>query len=96
MKKNKQSVMQQWNSHIQTANGKDLTVLFKMGLSRDINKPSLISKLILLERLDKIVKSLKFMLSLQVNEWSKIPDCLTFLRRFFVKCEIPICSAALI
>ena len=33
--------------------GKDLTVLFKMGLPRAINKLSLIFKLILLESLDK-------------------------------------------
>ena len=55
-----------------------------MGLSRDINKLSLISKLILLESsLDKMVKSLKFMLQLQVSKWSEIADCLTFLRRLF-------------
>ena len=49
-----------------------------MGLSRDINKLSLISRLILLESLDKMVKSLKFMLQSQVNKWSEIADCLTF------------------
>ena len=50
------------------SNGKDLTVLFKMGLSRDINKLSFISKLILLGSLDKMVKTLKFMLQSQVSK----------------------------
>ena len=81
--------------HSNNSNGKDLTVLFKMGLSRDISKLSLISKLILLESLDKMVKSSKFMLQSQVSKWSEIADCLIFLIRLFVKCEIPICSAAL-
>ena len=49
-------------------NGKDLTVLLKMGLSRDINKLSLIRKLVLLESLDKMVKSLKFILQSQVSK----------------------------
>ena len=66
--------------HSNNSNGKDLTVLFKMGLSRDISKLSLISKLILLESLDKMVKSSKFMLQSQVSKWSVIADCLTFLR----------------
>ena len=54
--------------HSNNSNGKDLTVLFKMGLSRDISKLSLISKLILLESLDKMVKSSKFMLQSQVSK----------------------------
>ena len=66
-----------------------------MGLSRDFSKLSLTSKLILLESLYKMVKSSKFMLQSQVSKWSEITDCLTFLRRLFVKCEIPRCSAAL-
>ena len=55
-----------------------LTVLFKMGLSRDISKLSLISKLILLESLDKTVKLSKFMLQSQVSKWCEIADHLTF------------------
>ena len=54
--------------HSNNSNGKDVTVLFKMGLSRDISKLSLISKLILLESLDKILKSSKFMLQSQVSK----------------------------
>ena len=54
--------------HSNNSSGKDLTVLFKMGLSRDISKLSLISKLILLESLDKMVKPSKFMLQLQVSK----------------------------
>ena len=65
-----------------------------MGLSRAINKLSLISKLILLESLDKMVKSWKFVLQPQISKWSEIADSLTFLRRLFVKCEISIYSAA--
>ena len=53
--------------HSNNSNGKDLTVLFKIGLSQDISKFSLISKLILLESLDKMVKSSKFMLQSQVS-----------------------------
>ena len=45
--------------HSNNSNGKDLTVLFKIGLSRAINKLSLVSKLKLLESLDKMVESLK-------------------------------------
>ena len=67
-----------------------------MGLSRAINKLSLINKLILLlESLDKMMKSLKFMLQSQVSKWSKRADCLTFLRRLFAKCEIPVGLVAL-
>ena len=68
--------------HSNNSKGKYLTVLFKMGLSRAINKLSLISKLILLESLDKMVKSLKFVLQSHVSTWSEIADCLTFLKMF--------------
>ena len=51
-----------------------LTVLFKMGVSWAIDQLSLISKLILLESLDKIVESLKFMLQSQFIKWSEIAD----------------------
>ena len=64
-----------------------------MGLLQAINKLSLISKLILL--LESLDKMMKFMLQSQVRTSSEITDCLTFLRRLFVKCEIPVCSAAL-
>ena len=43
-----------------------------MGLSRDINKLSLISRLLLLESLDKMVKSLKFMLQSQVSKFFRL------------------------
>ena len=66
--------------HSNNSNGKDLTVLFRMGLSQAINKLSFISKLKLLVSLDRRVKPLKFMLQLQVIRWSEIADCLTFLR----------------
>ena len=70
-------------------------LLLKMGLSGASNKLSLVSKLKLLESLDKMVKSLKFMLQSQVRNLSEKADGLTFLRCLFVKCEFPICSAAL-
>ena len=81
--------------HSNNSNEKDFTVLFKMGLSQDITNLSLISKLILLESLDKMVESLKFMLQSQISMRSEMADCLIFSRCFFVKCEIPICSAAM-
>ena len=48
--------------HSNNSDGKDLAVLLKIGLSRDISKLSLISKLILLYSLDKMMKSSKLML----------------------------------
>ena len=54
--------------HSNDFNGNDLTVLFKMCLSRDFSKLSLTSKLILLESLDKMVKSSKFMLQSQASK----------------------------
>ena len=49
----KKNVIQQQSSvYSNTSNGKDFTVLFKMGLSGAINKLSLISKLKLLESLE--------------------------------------------
>ena len=56
------------------SNGKDLTVLFKMNLSRAINKLSLISKLILTESFDKMIELLKFMLQSQVSKSSELAD----------------------
>ena len=48
-----------------------------MGLSWAIKKLSLISKLKLLESLDKMVKSLKFTLQSEVIKWSEIAVCQT-------------------
>ena len=67
-----------------------------MSLLRDVNKLYLISKLKLLESLEKMMKSLEFMLQSQVSKLSELlADCLTFLRCLFDKSEIPICSVAL-
>ena len=61
--------MQQQNPDCSNnSNPKYFTVLFKMGLSQAINKPSLINKLKSLESLDNVVKSLKFILQAQVSE----------------------------
>ena len=38
----------------------------------------------------KRYESLRFMLQSQVIKWSEIADCLTFFKRLFVKCKIPI------
>ena len=51
-----------------------------MSLLRDVNKLYLISKLKLLESLEKMMKSLEFMLQSQVSKLSELlADCLTFL-----------------
>ena len=69
IKKNNENVIQQSNTvYSSKSNEKDLNVSFKMGLSEAINKRSLIRKLKLLESLDKMVKSLKFMLQSQVSK----------------------------
>ena len=65
-------------------------------LSRFINKLSLRSKLNLLQSVAKMLKSSKFMAQLHCNRWSDIADCLTILRRFPVRSEIPMYSAALV
>ena len=69
IKKNNENVIQQSNTvYSSKSNEKDLNVSFKMGLSEAIYKRSLIRKLKLLESLDKMVKSLKFMLQSQVSK----------------------------
>ena len=70
-------------------------VLFKIGLSRFIKKLSLRSNLNLLQSVAKMLKLSKFMAQLHCNKWSDIADCLTFLRHFPVRLEIPMCSATL-
>ena len=77
-----------------SSNGNDFIVLFEIGLSRLINKLSLRSNLNLLQSVAKMLKSSKFMAQLHCNRWSDIADCLTFLRCFPVRLEIPMCSAA--
>ena len=68
--------------HSNNSNGKDLTVLFKVGLSWDISKLSLISKLILLQSLDKTVRSSKFMLQSKVSKWCEISWLLDIVKTF--------------
>ena len=50
------------------SNGNNLTVLFKIGLSGTASELSLIKKLNLMESLDEMVKSLKFLLQSQVSK----------------------------
>ena len=71
-------------------------VLFKVGISHFINKFPYRSNLNLLQPVAKMLKSSKFKAQLHSNRWSDIADCLTFLRRFPVRLEIPMCSATLV
>ena len=66
-----------------------------MGLLRAINKLSLIGKLKLRESLDKMMKSIKFMLQSQLSKLSEIADCIKVSRHLFVKCDILVCPVAL-
>ena len=66
-----------------------LSSCLKKGFSHFINKLSLRSNLNLLESVAKIMTSSKFMAQLQGNRWSDTADCLTFLRSFPVRLEIP-------
>ena len=76
--------------------GKDVVVRLSTGLSRIINKLSLMSNLKLLVSEAKISKSSKLMEQSHCKRWSETTDCFTFLTRFSAKLEIPTCSAALV
>ena len=65
------------------------TFLFKIGLSRFINKFSLISDLSLLQSLAKILKSSKFMGQLHCNKGSGNGDCLNVFEAFSCKIGKP-------
>ena len=82
------------SSYSKNSNGNDFIILFKIGLSRFINKLFLKSNFNLLESVAKGLKSSKFMAQLHCNRWSDITDCLTFLKLFPIKSEIPMCLAA--
>ena len=74
----------------------DNHVILEIKLSRFIIKLSLKSDLKLLQSVAKILKPSTFMAQLHCNRWSDIADCLMFLRRFPVRLDIPMCSAALV
>ena len=74
-------------------NGNDLMVLFNWGLSRLINKLSLIRSLNLFPSEARISKRSKSIDQLHSSRWSDTAD---YLRRFPVKLEIHMCSAALV
>ena len=76
-----------------SSNGNDFIVLFKIVLSHFITKLSLKSNLNLLQSVAKMLKSSKFMAQLRCNRWPDIADCLTFLRHFTVRLEIPVCKS---
>ena len=71
-------------------------VLFNWGWSRLINKLFLIRSLNLFLSEARISKLSKSMEQLHSSRCSDTADCLTYLRRFKVKLEIPMCSAALV
>ena len=77
-------------------NGIDSMVLLNWGWSRLINKLSLIRSLNLFASKARISKWSKSIQQLHSSRWSDIADCLTLLRHFPVKLDIPICSAALV
>ena len=71
-------------------------VRFKIGLSRFINRLSLMSSLKLLVSETKTSKSTKLMTQSHCKQWSETADSFIFFTHFTVKLEIPICSAALV
>ena len=71
-------------------------VPFKIGLSRLINRLSLMSSLKLLVSVAKTSKLSKLMTQSHCKRWSETVDSFIFFTRFSVKLEIPICSAALV
>ena len=77
-------------------NGNDLMVLFNWSWSRLINKLPLIKTLNLLASEARISKWSKSIEQLHSRRWSDTADCLTLLRRFPVKLDIPVCSAAIV
>ena len=77
-------------------NGNDLMVLFNYGWSRLTSNLSLMRSLNLLASEDRISKWLRSIEQLHSSSLSDIADCLTLLRRFPIKLDIPICSAALV
>ena len=77
-------------------NGNDLMVSFNWSWSRLINKLSLIRNLNLFVSEGRISKWSKSIEQLYSSRWSDTADCLTLLRRFPVKLNIPLCSAALV
>ena len=81
---------------VRSFNGNDLMVLFNLVWSRIINKLSLIRSLNLFASEARISKRSKSTEQLHSSRWSDTVDCLTHLRRFPVKLEIPMCSAALV
>ena len=86
----------QRRSQSKSFNGNDLMILFSWSWSRLINKLSLIKSLNLFASEARISKLSKSMEQLHSSRWSDTADCLTHLRRFPVKLEIPMCCAALV
>ena len=80
-------------------NGNDLMVLFNYGWSRLTSNLSLMKSLNLFAseaRISKWLSIEKSIEQLHSSSLSDIADCLTLLRRFPIKLDIPICSAALV
>ena len=81
---------------VRSFNGNDSMVLFNLVWSRIINKLSLIRSVNLFASEARISTRSKSTEQLHSSRWSDTVDCLTHLRRFPVKLEIPMCSAALV
>ena len=79
-----------------SSKGNNFSVLSKTGVSCFVKGLFLRSNLNLLEFAVKISNSSKFIVQLHYNRWSDIADCLTFLKCFPFRLEIPICSAGLV
>ena len=71
-------------------------VLLNWGWSRLVNKLSLLRSMNLFALQARISKWSKSIEQLHSSRWSDTAYCLTHLRRFPVKLEIPMCSAALV
>ena len=74
-------------------NGNDMTAIFNWGWSRLINKLSLQKSLNLFVLEARISEWSKSIEQLYSRRWSDTADCLTHLRHFPVKLEIPMCSS---
>ena len=72
----------------------DLKYVFHVLLKSEVRSNFTRSNLNLLKSVAKLLKSSKLMEQLQCSRWSDTADFLTFLRRFLVRLETPMCSIA--
>ena len=77
-------------------NENELMVLLNWGWSSLMNRLSLIRSLNFFVSEARISKWSKSTEQLHSSRWSDTADCLTLVRRFLVKLDIHMCSAALV